>query len=85
MTQIILYSKANCAYCTWAKQLLESKKLHFEEIRIDLDPEKRVEMEQLTGKRTTPQIIINHKPIGGYDDLVILAKSGQLEELLKSH
>jgi len=84
MATIILYSKADCAYCEWAKKLLDSKKLAYEEIRIDLDPEKRLEMEQLTSRRTTPQIIINDQPIGGYDDLVKLATSGQLNDLLAS-
>lgn len=83
MVKIIIYSKANCPYCTWAKQFLESKNLSYEEIRVDLDAEKRSEMERITGRRTVPQIFINDKPIGGYDDLMELSKKGELDTLLK--
>lgn len=84
MTKVIIYSKENCPYCDWAKQLLDSKKISYQEIRIDLDPDKRAEMERLSGRRTVPQIFINDKSIGGFDDLSALATSGQLEHLLKS-
>jgi glutaredoxin 3 len=83
MTKIIVYSSANCPYCSWAKQFLESKHLSFEEIRVDLNPQKRAEMEQLSGRRTVPQIFINDKPIGGYDDLIQLSKKGELDILLR--
>lgn len=83
MAEIIIYTKANCPYCTWAEQLLDSKKLSYTEIRIDLDPEKRIEMEKLSGRRTVPQIFINGQAIGGYDDLSALVKSDQLDRLLK--
>lgn len=82
MTKIIIYSTANCSYCAWAKQFLESKHLSYEEIRIDLNTEKRSEMERLSGRRTVPQIFINDKAIGGYDDLIQLSKKGELDTLL---
>lgn len=84
MANIIIYSKANCPYCEWAKTLLQQKKAAFQEIRIDLEPDKRIEMEQLSGRRTVPQIFINDQPIGGYDDLSALAKSGKLDDLLNT-
>lgn len=83
MTKVIVYTKANCPYCDWAKQLLDSKQVNYQEIRIDLDAEKRAEMEYRSGRRTVPQIFINDQAIGGYDDLSALVKAGKLEELLK--
>lgn len=82
MTKIIMYTKENCSYCVRAKQLLTTKKLDYQEIRIDLDPAKREEMERLSGRRTVPQIFINDQAIGGYDDLFALAQSGKLHDLL---
>ncbi len=82
MAKIIIYSTAQCPYCIWAKQFLDSKHLAYEEIRIDMHTEKRAEMERLSGRRTVPQIFINDKAIGGYDDLIQLSKSGQLDILL---
>lgn len=82
MTTVVMYTKSNCPYCDWAKQLLAAKNLPYTEIRVDLDPAKREEMERLSGRRTVPQIFINDKSIGGFDDLSALAKSGQLDKLL---
>lgn len=84
MAKVVLYTKEQCPYCTMAKQLLNSKHVSFEEIRIDLDETKREEMIRLSNRRTVPQIFINDQPIGGYDDLATLAKSGKLDGLLNS-
>ncbi len=80
--EVIVYSKANCPYCDRAKQLLESKKVSYQEIRIDLQPQYRDEMVNRSGRRTVPQIFIDGKPIGGFDDMAALEKAGQLNALL---
>lgn len=84
MPKVIIYSKDNCPYCRLAKELLSARKVAYEEIRIDLDENKKEEMMRLSNKRTVPQIFINDQSIGGYDDLAALAKSGKLDDLLKS-
>jgi len=84
MAKVILYTKENCPYCHMAKELLTTRQVKFEEIRIDLDENKREEMIAQSGRRTVPQIFINDQSIGGYDDLAALAKSGKLDSLLKS-
>ena len=84
MTHVLIYSKANCPYCEWAKNFFKNKNIPFEEIRIDLNEEKRQEMEQLTKRRTVPQIFINQEPIGGYDDLIKLDQTGKLAKLITS-
>lgn len=83
MAKIIIYTKSNCPYCDRAKQLLTAKKASYEEIRVDLSDEKREEMMRLSGRRTVPQIFINDQAIGGFDDLVELAETGKLNDLLK--
>jgi glutaredoxin 3 len=82
MTKIVIYSKANCPYCEYAKKYFVSKNLAFTEIRIDLDAQKLLEMEQLTKRRTVPQIFINDQLIGGYEDMMALSKSGELQKIL---
>jgi glutaredoxin 3 len=84
MARIVIYTKDNCAYCDRAKELLTARHATFEEVRIDLDDQKRDEMIRLSNRRTVPQIFINDQPIGGFDDLAALAKSGKLDGLLKS-
>ncbi|MBA3661646.1 MAG: glutaredoxin 3 [Gammaproteobacteria bacterium] len=84
MPKVIIYSKAHCPYCDMAKEFFTEKNISFEEIRIDLDADKRDEMLRLSNnRRTVPQIFINGQSIGGYDDLIALSKSGKLNELLQ--
>lgn len=83
MTKVIIYTKQNCPYCVMAKELLSARQVTFEEVRVDVDPVKLDEMIQASQRRTVPQIFINNQPIGGYDDLAALAKSGTLDSLLK--
>lgn len=83
MADVKIYSKPNCPYCDWAKQLLDNKKVSYQEIRVDLDSEKLTEMVNLSGRRTTPQIFINGQAIGGFDDLSALEQTGKLNDLLK--
>lgn len=83
MAKVVIYTKDHCSYCDWAKRLLDNKKVSYQEIRVDLDPAKLAEMVQLSNRRTTPQIFINDKSIGGFDDLTALDQSGELNDLLK--
>ncbi len=83
--EIVIYSKAVCPYCDWAKKLLDAKHVTYQEIRVDEAPEKLMEMLQRSGgRRTVPQIFINNQPIGGFDDLSALEKTGKLDSLLHS-
>jgi glutaredoxin 3 len=82
MDQVVIYTTTYCPYCTGAKGLLRSKNVPFEEIDVTDDPERRAEMERLSGRRTVPQIFIQGKPIGGYEDARRLEATGELDRLL---
>ena len=83
MPKIELYSTAVCPYCVAAKNLLKSKGLQWEEVRVDANPAQRDLMLQRSGgRRTVPQIFINDQHVGGYDDLVAADRSGKLKQLL---
>ena len=53
-----------------------------EEINLQDDPNFREKIQELTGGRTVPQIVISGTPIGGYDDLRRLDSTGELDKLL---
>jgi len=81
---VLMYTTAVCPYCTRAKQLLKARGVEqIEEVRVDLDPERRDEMMQKTQRRTVPQIFIGETHVGGCDDLYALDASGQLKPLLE--
>ena len=83
MAKVLMYSTGVCPFCLMAERLLKSKGVEtIEKIRIDLEPQKRVEMMQRTGRRTVPQIYIGERHVGGYDDLAALDRAGGLDPLL---
>lgn len=85
MSRVIMYGTAVCPYCQMAERLLRAKGVtEIGKIRVDLEPEKRAEMMEKTGRRTVPQIFIGETHVGGYDDLAALDRAGGLDELLRA-
>lgn len=85
-SSVLMYTTAVCPYCIRAKQLLAARGVTaIEEVRVDLDPERRDEMMQKTKKRTVPQIFIGDTYVGGCDDLYALDSAGKLQALLDSN
>jgi glutaredoxin 3 len=83
MAQVELYTTMWCPYCARAKALLERKGVAYTEIDIMEQPNRRGEMMQRAGGRTTvPQIFIDGEHIGGSDDLAALDRSGGLDPKL---
>lgn len=79
----MMYTTAICPFCIRAKQLLTARGVAaIEEVRVDLDPDRRDEMMQKTGRRTVPQIFIGTTHVGGCDDLYALDAAGGLLPLL---
>ena len=84
MPRISMYCTAVCPYCVAAERLLNRKGVaDIEKIRVDLQPVRRVEMVERTGRRTVPQIYIDDRHIGGFDDLAVLDAGGGLDRLLR--
>ena len=78
-----MYSTAACPYCQAAERLLARKGVSdIERVRVDLEPQRRAEMQQKSGRYTVPQIWIDGRHIGGSDELHGLDESGQLDKLL---
>jgi glutaredoxin 3 len=82
MARITMYTTQWCGYCVRAKALLDGRKLEYDEILLDEDPNFRQKLHDLTGGWTVPQILIDGEPIGGFTELWRLDKSGALQERL---
>ena len=83
--KVLMYTTAVCPYCIRAKKLLNARGvIEIEEVRVDLDPDRRDEMMTRTQRRTVPQIYIGETHVGGCDDLMALDAAGGLTALLES-
>jgi len=83
MKPVRMYLTATCPYCVRAKALLLQRGVtRIDEVRVDLEPAQRLQMMELTGRRTVPQIFIGDTHVGGCDDLMDLDRRGGLLPLL---
>ena len=82
--KIIIYSASWCSPCAYAKKLLDEKGLTYKEIDIEKENISREKLSEITGGHTVPQIIINEKHIGGFDNLLQLNQSGELEKMVSN-
>jgi len=81
MNRVTVYTTEPCGFCRTAKALLAARKIPYEEINLAKDPSGRSKLAELTGMMTFPQVVIDGKPIGGYQELLRADRAGQLSEL----
>ncbi len=84
MAKVVMYTTQVCPYCVRAKRLLQHKRVAYDEIDVTDDDALREKMVNDSGRRTVPQIFINEKPIGGFDELNALEQAGELDKLLEA-
>ena len=85
MARVLMYATGVCPFCLMAERLLKAKGVtQIEKIRVDLEPARRKEMMERTGRRTVPQIYVGERHVGGYDELAALDRAGGLDPLLSA-
>ena len=83
MKNVEIYTRPLCGFCSAAKSLLDRKSVAYVEVEVWDNPERKPEMVQRSGGRSTsPQIFIDGEHIGGCDDLMALEHSGKLDRML---
>lgn len=83
MARVEIYMKSTCGFCFRALKLLESKGVEYEAHELTWGSPLREEMiRRANGRTTVPQIFIDDRHIGGYDELNALDRDGKLEQLL---
>ena len=81
--RVIIYRTRVCPYCVMAARLFERKGVGYEEIYLDGKGEERKALNRRTGWRTVPQIFIDDRFVGGFDDVSLLDRNGELDPLLQ--
>jgi glutaredoxin 3 len=84
MPRVELYTTPSCPFCVRAKRLLAERRIAYAEIDVSEDDELRAEVMQRTGRRTVPQIFIDGRSIGGFEELAALDAAGELRDLAGS-
>lgn len=82
MPRVKMYGTRTCPYCRMADRLFEKKGVAVEHIQVDELPARREELMRLTGRASVPQIYVDDRHVGGYEELIELDRSGALDALL---
>ena len=82
MKDIKIFTTNWCPYCVAAKRFFKEKGWKYEEINIEQIGWPREKLLEVGKGMTVPQIVINDKSIGGFENLLTLVQSGALKELL---
>lgn len=83
MAEVEIYTTFWCPYCSAAKALLTKKGISFREIDAPSGSPARAEAMSRSGGRTTvPQVFVDGRPLGGYDDIAALDRAGKLDPVL---
>jgi len=80
--KVWMYSTGSCPYCIRVRSLLRGKGIDFQEVRVDLQPQRRAEMRARTGRDTVPQVFVDDLHLGDCDGLHALEAQGKLDALL---
>ncbi len=81
--KVEMYTKWGCPYCVAAKSLFDRKGVAFEEYDVTMGGPKRAEMlARKPDAMTVPQIFIDDKAYGGFDDVNALDRAGKLDPIL---
>lgn len=84
MSDVTIYTRQLCGFCSAAKNLLKKKGVDFTEHDATFSPDLRKEMIQRSqGGSTFPQIFVGDIHVGGCDDLMAMERAGNLDKLLK--
>lgn len=84
MAKIEVFWRPSCPFCTMAKDLLDSKGVVHASYNIWEDATAKEDLyARKPDVRTVPQIFIDGRHIGGYDDLQALENAGTLDSLLR--
>jgi len=69
--KVKLYSTSTCTYCQAVREYLEEKKIKFEEVYVDSNEQKHMEMQERSGQMNVPVLDIDGMIIVGFDTTVL--------------
>lgn len=81
---VTIYFRRGCPYSRAALDLLKEREIAVNEVDMTDDQGLQAHVARLTGRKTSPQLLIHEAPIGGFDELRELAQSGDLERMIAS-
>jgi glutaredoxin-like YruB-family protein len=65
--KVIMFSTPTCSFCNVAKRYFREKNIRFTDIDVSRDSQAAADMQRKTGQTGVPVIMINNRPVIGFD------------------
>ena len=65
--KVIMFTTPTCSFCNSAKRYLREKNIRFTEVDVSRDFSAARDLQRRTGQTGVPVIMINNRPIVGFD------------------
>ncbi len=65
--KVVIFTTPTCSFCNAAKRYFREKKIKFKDIDVSRDQRAARDMVRITGQSGVPVILINNRPIVGFD------------------
>ncbi len=65
--KVIIFTTPTCRFCNAAKRYFREKKIKFTDVDVSRDMRAARDMQRRTGQTGVPVILINNRPIVGFD------------------
>lgn len=79
---VTIYYRRGCPYSRAALDLLREREVDFNDVDMTDDQSLQAHVARLTGRKTSPQLVIHDEPIGGFDELRELVYANALEAMI---
>ncbi len=65
--KVIIFTTPTCSFCNAAKRYFREKRIKFTDVDVSRDQRAARDMQRRTGQTGVPVILINNRPIVGFD------------------
>ena len=76
--KVVIFTTPTCSFCNAAKQYFRTNSIRFTEVDVSRDSAAARDMVRKTGQMGVPVILINNRPIVGFD-------KPKIDQLLQIH
>lgn len=81
--KVTFYRTEYCPFCVAAARLLDGLGITYETVSLDDHPDRHnVTNAILPGHYTVPLVVVDDRPLGGYQELAALHADGELRPML---
>jgi len=65
--KVLIFTTPTCSFCTLAKRYFKENRIRFREIDVSKNEAAARDMQRKTGQTGVPVILINNRPVVGFD------------------